>query len=77
LAVPGGTFLCIDNFLGEFLVDDLEDVEWNKNTFQKLVLLGGEKDMALAVCKHKTKLSLDIDFVTGKGKCPVTPSERT
>lgn len=51
----------------EFLVDDLQDIAWNETMFTRLVLPGGEREVASAACKNKKKANIDFDFVSGKG----------
>lgn len=52
----------------ELYVDDLTDIEWNPEIFNKLVLQDGVKEMALGIAKHKQAANVDVDFVAGKGR---------
>ncbi|KAI1414769.1 P-loop containing nucleoside triphosphate hydrolase protein [Hypoxylon sp. FL1857] len=55
---------------GLFCVDDLEDVTWNDQAFDKLVLPNNEKEMALAFVEGKRrskKYNFD-DFIQNKGR---------
>ncbi|KAK8097475.1 P-loop containing nucleoside triphosphate hydrolase protein [Apiospora sp. TS-2023a] len=51
-----------------FYVEDLTDIEWRPEIFQRLVLQDGIKDMALTAIKHKQKANVDVDVVPGKGR---------
>ncbi|KAK7968671.1 P-loop containing nucleoside triphosphate hydrolase [Apiospora saccharicola] len=51
-----------------FYVEDLKDIEWRPEIFQRLVLQDGIKDVALTAIKHKQKANVDVDVVPGKGR---------
>lgn len=55
--------------IGEFLVDEIEEIRWIDEMFEKLVLPPTHKKVALASVKHRTS-SMDMDFVPGKGLPP-------
>lgn len=56
----------ISNFEGEFLVDEIGEIQWIDEMFEKLVLPDTHKKVALASVRHRTS-SMDMDFVPGKG----------
>ncbi|KAH8680953.1 hypothetical protein BX600DRAFT_445410 [Xylariales sp. PMI_506] len=53
----------------ELCVDDMKDMVWNDEAFEKLVLPGGEKELAWAFVENKTlsKSGFD-DFIPEKGR---------
>ncbi|KAK7923606.1 hypothetical protein PG985_007677 [Apiospora marii] len=51
-----------------FYVEELTDIEWRPEIFQRLVLPDGIKDMTLTAIKHKQKANVDVDVVPGKGR---------
>ncbi|ORY58234.1 uncharacterized protein BCR38DRAFT_461014 [Pseudomassariella vexata] len=53
----------------ELRIDDLQDMAWNDEAFEKLVLPGGEKDLAWAFVENKSlsKAGFD-DFIPDKGR---------
>lgn len=56
----------MSHFEGEFLVDEIEEIQWIDEMFEKLVLPPIHKKVALASVRHRTS-SMDMDFVPGKG----------
>lgn len=67
-------FYCFANMShlgGEFLVDEIEEIRWIEEMFEKLVLPATHKKVALASIRHRTS-STDMDFVPGKGSSPRT-----
>ncbi|KAL2270610.1 hypothetical protein VTJ83DRAFT_2794 [Remersonia thermophila] len=54
---------------GLFLVDKLEEIKWNNQMFENLVLPGGEKELAWEFVEGKIKSNTDFDdFVPDKGR---------
>ncbi|KAK8087582.1 P-loop containing nucleoside triphosphate hydrolase protein [Apiospora hydei] len=51
-----------------FYVDDLTDIDWRSEIFQRLVLPDGIKEMTLTAVKHKQTADIDVDVVPGKGR---------
>ncbi|KAK7941599.1 uncharacterized protein PG986_013986 [Apiospora aurea] len=51
-----------------FYVDDLTDIDWRPEIFQRLVLPDGIKEMTLTAVKHKQAADVDVDVVPGKGR---------
>lgn len=62
-------FANMSHFEGEFLVDEIEEISWIDEMFEKLVLPPTHKKVALASVRHRTS-SMDMDFVPGKGLSP-------
>ncbi|RYP51901.1 hypothetical protein DL768_002869 [Monosporascus sp. mg162] len=53
----------------ELRVDDLQDMTWNDEAFEKLVLPGGEKDLAWAFVENKSMSKAEFDdFIPDKGR---------
>ncbi|KAK8079549.1 hypothetical protein PG997_007367 [Apiospora hydei] len=53
----------------ELRVDDLKDMTWNDEAFEKLVLPEGEKDLAWAFVENKSLSKTDFDdFIPDKGR---------
>lgn len=53
----------------ELNVSDLHDMQWNDQAFEKLVLPGGEKDLAWTFVENKSQSTSDFDdFVAEKGR---------
>ncbi|KAH8597790.1 hypothetical protein B0O99DRAFT_592342 [Bisporella sp. PMI_857] len=53
----------------ELRVDDLKEMTWNDEAFEKLVLPGGEKDLAWAFVENKSLSKNDFDdFIPDKGR---------
>jgi hypothetical protein len=53
----------------ELKVADLEDMKWNDEAFEKLVLPGGEKELAWTFVENKSQCENDFDdFVADKGR---------
>lgn len=59
-------FTNTSHIIGEFLVDEVEEIQWIDEMFEKLVLPSTHKKVALASVRHRTS-STDMDFVPGKG----------
>ncbi|KAK4149361.1 P-loop containing nucleoside triphosphate hydrolase protein [Chaetomidium leptoderma] len=54
---------------GRFLIDKLEDIEWNDKAFDNLVLPGGEKELAWEFVESKANSDDAMDdFVREKGR---------
>ncbi|KAK8054840.1 hypothetical protein PG993_000067 [Apiospora rasikravindrae] len=51
-----------------FSIDDLTDIDWRPEIFQRLVLPDGIKEMTLAAVRHKQAADVDVDVVPGKGR---------
>jgi hypothetical protein len=53
----------------ELNVSELQEMVWNDKAFEKLVLPGGEKDLAWAFVENKSQSTSDFDdFIADKGR---------
>lgn len=55
---------------GELDIDCIQDIEWNDEAFEKLVLPGAEKKMILALLeRQKPQVAKFADSIRDKGEC--------